>query len=76
MKTPRIIVPHGEISVLATKFDVSLPTVRSALRGKSRTVLSGNIRELALSRGGVKVREMRLQDVRTASKTGQVKATK
>ena len=76
MENSRIIVPHGGISVLATKFGVSLPTVRSALRGNSRTALSGRIRESALSCGGFQVREIRLQDIRTASRTKKIKSTK
>ena len=52
----RILVSYGETSILASTLGVSMPTVRSALRGSSRTVLSDSIRQLALERGGVQVR--------------------
>ena len=68
---PRIIVSHGEMSALAGLFSVSLPTVRSALRGYSRTTLSENIRELALVRGGIPVRQANI--VYAAQKTDDEK---
>ena len=55
---PRIIVSHGEMNALAAMFDVSLPTVRSALRGQSFSLRSQNIREAAIERGGVRVVEL------------------
>ena len=64
MDLMRVIVNHGEVNALAEMFDVSLPTVRKALRGqqalrgKSSIALSQNIREAALERGGVRVREV------------------
>ena len=54
---PRIIVSHGEMNALSGLFSVSLPTVRSALRGNTRSALSEHIRELALMRGGIPVRQ-------------------
>ena len=65
---PRIIVSHGEMNALSGLFSVSLPTVRSALRGHTRTALSENIRELALMRGGVQVRKTKPVVVPVAQK--------
>ena len=50
-----IFISHGESSILANLLGVSLPTVRTALRGNSRTKLSDAIRKLAIERGGVLV---------------------
>ena len=72
----RIIVSHGEINALAALFGVSLPTVRSALRGNSHTLLSGNIRELALMRGGIPVRQAKSVIAHVVPKTGSVKIAK
>ena len=58
MNNMRVIVNHGEVNKLADLFGVSLPTVRSALRGKTSTKLSQNIRETALNRGGVQIVEV------------------
>ena len=58
MNNMRVIVNHGEVNRLAEMFSVSLPTVRSALRGKTSTKLSQNIRKTALDRGGVQIIEV------------------
>ena len=47
-----IILPHGQIKKLALDFSKSLPTVRKALRGESRSEISDRIRKAALERGG------------------------
>ena len=44
---------HGEITRLAEKFNVSLPTVRDALRFKSQSHKAGMLRKAALENGGV-----------------------
>lgn len=62
MNISRVIVDHGEMNALATLFGVSLPTVRSALRGKTFTKLAQSIREIALVRGGTRVIELN-QDI-------------
>lgn len=48
----KIIMPLGERQKLARDFGVSLPTVRSALNGITRSELAGQIRAEALRRGG------------------------
>lgn len=48
----KIIMPLGERQKLARDFGVSLPTVRSALNGITRSELADEIRKEALRRGG------------------------
>lgn len=48
----RIITPLGERQRLARDFGVSLPTVRSALNGITRSILAQQIRDEAIRRGG------------------------
>lgn len=48
----KIIMPLGERQLLARDFGVSLPTVRSALNGITRSELATQIRAEALRRGG------------------------
>ncbi len=48
----KIIMPLGERQKLARDFGVSLPTVRSALNGITRSELAKHIRAEALRRGG------------------------
>ena len=48
----KIIMPLGERQKLARDFGVSLPTVRSALYGITRSALADEIRQEALRRGG------------------------
>ncbi len=45
-------MPLGERQKLARDFGVSLPTVRSALNGITRSALADEIRQEALRRGG------------------------
>lgn len=47
-------MPHGGIKELAEKLSVSCPTVRSALRGRTHTLLAMKIRKLALQLGGLR----------------------
>lgn len=49
-----ILMPHGGIKELAEKLSVSCPTVRSALRGRTHTLLAMKIRKLALQLGGLR----------------------
>lgn len=51
----RILVALGEKLYLRRLFNVSYPTVRKALNGKSSSSLSLKIRNAALERGGVEV---------------------
>jgi len=44
---------HGEITRLAEKFKVSLPTVRDALRFKTKSPKANMLRKAALENGGV-----------------------
>ncbi|MDR2918876.1 MAG: hypothetical protein LBV72_05875 [Tannerella sp.] len=50
-----IIVPHGVKDKLIKQFNTSYPTVRAALRGKSKSLLCLRIRKAALDNGGVEV---------------------
>ena len=47
-----IVVYHGECQYLGRLFNVSQPTVRRALRGKTDTDLAKKIRHTAIVRGG------------------------
>jgi hypothetical protein len=49
----RILMEHGEIKKLAEKFSVSLPTVRDALRFKTKSTKANMLRKAALENGGV-----------------------
>ena len=44
---------HGEITRLAKKFNVSLPTIRDALRFKTQSHRANMLRKVALENGGV-----------------------
>lgn len=48
----QILLPSGERKKLAALFGVSVPTVWSALKWKTRSRLSEQIRQAALKRGG------------------------
>ena len=48
----QVLVQHGEITQLGKMFDVSIVTVRSALRGRTSSQLSRKIRKIAIDRGG------------------------
>lgn len=50
-----ILVDHGVRNELAALMKVSLPTVRAALRGKTKTLKALRIRKAALESGGVEV---------------------
>lgn len=50
-----IIVPHGVKDKLVKQFKTSYPTVRAALKGKSKSLLCLRIRKAALDNGGVEV---------------------
>jgi len=56
---PIIILPHGEIQRLAKDYGKSLPTVRKALRGETKSKIADMLRKAALERGGVQYSEMR-----------------
>ncbi|MBR4936151.1 MAG: hypothetical protein IKZ20_03155 [Bacteroidaceae bacterium] len=49
----KVIVEYGERRMLAKIFKTSLPTVRAALRGETKTPLAQRIRMAAIERGGV-----------------------
>ena len=48
----QVLVRHGEITQIGKMFDVSIVTVRAALRGQTKSVLSRKIRKVAIDRGG------------------------
>lgn len=48
----QILTRYGEVKALQEVFEVSRPTVISALRGRTSSDLAHKIREAALSRGG------------------------
>jgi hypothetical protein len=48
----RIIVPHGKCKEIEKTLLVSQPTIRKALRFRTRTLLSNKIRKMALEQGG------------------------
>lgn len=50
-----IIVPHGTRDKLVKLFKTSYPTVRAALKGESKSLLSLRIRKGALENGGVEI---------------------
>jgi len=47
-----ILVKQGERSELAKIFNVSIVTIRSALKGRTKSPLAYRIRKAALARGG------------------------
>lgn len=49
----KILVSNGEKGELVRIFNTSYPTVRDALNGKTKSVLSYKIRQAALERGGM-----------------------
>lgn len=52
-----IVVKHGKLRTeIAKAFDVSSVTVRSALKGRTKTELARKIREMALKNGGVELK--------------------
>ena len=52
----KILVANGDKKALKEQFNCSYPTVREALKGKSSTTLSYNIRKAAIERGGVEIK--------------------
>lgn len=50
-----IIVAHGVRGNISKAMRVSLPTIRKALRGQSKSLLSLKIRQAALNSGGIEV---------------------
>ena len=52
-----ILVKDGERKFLKELFNTTYPTVRSALRGYSKTELARNIRMAAIARGGVEIED-------------------
>lgn len=54
-----ILTKHGERGYLAKLFNVSLVTVRSALKGHTKSVLAERIRKAAKERGGMEVVDTR-----------------
>lgn len=51
-----ILVPNGVMKKLREQFHCSYPTVRSALRGKSKSLLSYKIRQAALQNDGMEIK--------------------
>jgi hypothetical protein len=51
----QILTRFGERKALCEIFEVTMPTVRSALAGSSRTKLAKRIRKAAIERGGMEV---------------------
>lgn len=47
-----ILVSHKEKKALKELFNVSYPTIRDALNGKTKSQLANKIRKTALIRGG------------------------
>ena len=56
-----ILVENGEKLALKTIFKTSYPTIRSALRFRTNTALAHKIRETAIKRGGMLVKEDQYQ---------------
>lgn len=50
-----IVVPHGIRDKLVKLYGTSYPTVRAALKGTSKSLLSFRIRKGALENGGVEI---------------------
>ena len=48
----QILTAHGEGKALAEIFKVSGPTIRKALKGRSKSKLALQIRQAAIERGG------------------------
>jgi len=55
-KEKKILVAIGEKKALVKLLDASYPTVRSALNGKSDTLLLTKIRKAAIDRGGMEIK--------------------
>lgn len=56
-----ILVKHGEIrQKIAETFGVSAVTVRSALKGRTRSPLAIRIRRMAIENGGVEVESRKI----------------
>ncbi|MFT4071091.1 MAG: hypothetical protein QM654_04120 [Dysgonamonadaceae bacterium] len=53
----KIIVPHGIRKDIKMLLNVSFPTIRKALSGESKSLLSLQIRKLALEKGGVEIKK-------------------
>ena len=51
----QILVNDGERKALKEAFNCTYPTVRTALKGISKTALAYKIRVLAIERGGVEI---------------------
>ena len=60
MAKKEILMNNGDRKKLRELFNVSYPTVSSALKYKSKTLLAYKIRETALEMGGRKVTESEL----------------
>ncbi|HBX44446.1 MAG TPA: hypothetical protein DEG28_00935 [Porphyromonadaceae bacterium] len=50
-----ILTKHGDRQELAKIFNVSIVTIRSALKGRTKSPLAQRIRKAAIERGGVEV---------------------
>lgn len=50
-----ILMKHGERKEIAKMLNVSDVTVRNALKGRTKSVLSERIRKLAIQKGGIEV---------------------
>ena len=55
-----ILTKHGERGYLAKLFGVSEVTVRSALKGRTKSPLAERIRKAAKERGGVEAADTRV----------------
>ncbi len=51
----KILVENGDKKELRRIFGVSYPTIRKALNGNSKSLLSVKIRKAAIERGGMEV---------------------
>lgn len=54
----KILVSDGEKGELVRIFNTSYPTVRNALNGQSKSILSYKIRQAAIERGGVEQKKI------------------
>ena len=55
----KILTRHGEKAELMKIFNCSLPTVRGALNGSTKSELAVRIRKAAIERGGVEKNELK-----------------
>lgn len=54
----KILVTNGEKGELVKLFNTSYPTVRDALNGRSKSILSYKIRQAAIERGGMEQKKI------------------